>query len=183
MKLLTSRLFLFAAILTVSFLTVTASAQTGLNKLALEKKVKHEILMLPYYDVFDFVQFKVSDNGTVTLSGYTNEYNTLKGAANRVKRLPGVTNVVNNIEILPLSNFDDRIREQAYYALARTGRLGAYLQDPNPSMRIIVRNGHITLAGSVRNSSEANMAYIAARGVSGAFSVTNALISEKDRIQ
>lgn len=174
---------IFAAILTVSFLTVSASAQTGFNKLALEKKVKHEILMLPYYDVFDFVQFKVSDNGMVTLSGYANEYNTLKGAERRVKNLPGVTNVVNNIEILPLSNFDDELRQRAFYTLARTGRLGAYLQEPNPSMRIIVKGGHITLAGSVRTSSDIDLAYVTARGVSGAFSVTNALVAEKDRVK
>jgi hypothetical protein len=183
MKYITSKLLIFAAILTVSLAAVSANAQTGFDKLALEKKVRHEILMLPYYDVFDLVQFKVSDSGTVTLYGQVNEYNTLKGAENRVKRLPGVKNVVNNIEILPLSNFDDELRQRTFYALARNGSLAMYLQGPNPDMRIIVRNGNITLAGTVRNKTDVNTAYITARGVTGSFSVTNNLVSEKDRIQ
>jgi len=183
MKFITTRLLIFAAILTVSLGAVSAFAQTGFDKMSLEKKVKHEILMLPYYDVFDFVQFKVSDSGTVTLYGQVNEYNTLKGAANRVKKLAGVTNVINNIEILPLSNYDDELRQRTYYALARHGNLAMFLQSPNPPMRIIVKNGNITLAGTVRTSTDVNTAYVAARGVTGAFSVTNNLIADKDRVK
>jgi osmotically-inducible protein OsmY len=182
MKFITAKLLVFTAILTVSSFAIPASAQTGFDKLALEKKVRHEILMLPYYDVFDFVKFSVS-GGTVTLSGQVNEYSTRNGAINRIKRLAGVSNVVDNIEVLPLSNFDDRLRQNTFYAIASKGSLGGYLQGSNPDMHIIVRNGNVTLEGFVRNSSDANLAYIAARGVSGSFSVTNNLISEKDRIQ
>jgi hyperosmotically inducible protein len=184
MKKITSKLLIFTAILTVSLLSISASAQkSGFDQMALEKKVKHEILMLPYYDVFDFVQFNVSSSGTVTLSGSVNEYSTRKDAEYKIKKLAGVSNVVNNIEVLPLSNFDNELRQRTFYALARQGGLAGYLQGPNPAMHIIVSRGRITLAGSVRNSSDANLAYVAARGVSGAFEVTNALVSEKDRNQ
>jgi hypothetical protein len=183
MKKITSKLLIFTAILTVSLLTVSASAQNGFDQMALEKKVKHEILMLPYYDVFDFVQFNVSSSGTVTLSGAVNEYSTKKDAAYKVGKIAGVKNVVNNIQVLSLSNFDAELRQRAFYTLARQGGLTGYLQGPNPAMHIIVDHGHITLAGTVRNRSDANLAYIAARGVSGAFSVTNDLIAEKDRSQ
>ena len=182
MKYITSKLFILAAILTVSFFAVSANAQRGFDQRGLEKQVRHQILMLPYYDVFDYVSFNVSSNGTVTLYGQVNEYSTKNGAANRVKRIAGVRNVVNNIEILPLSPSDDRIRRATVRAIASKGGLGGYFQGTNPDMHIIVKRGHITLEGVVRNQSDANLAYIAARGVSGAFSVTNKLISERDRI-
>jgi len=184
MRYISSKLFILTAILTVSLLSISVSAQRStFDQLALEKKVKHEILMLPYYDVFDFVKFNVSSSGTVTLSGQVNEHSTRKDAEYRVKKLAGVTNVVNNIEVLPLSNFDEELRRKTFLTLARQGGLAGYLQGPNPDMHIIVNRGRIILEGTVRNSSDVNLAYIAARGVSGAFSVTNNLVSEKDRIQ
>lgn len=175
---------LFIAVAILAFLFVSASAQTtdGLAQLALEKKVKSQILKLPYYDVFDFISFKIV-NGTVTLSGYTNDAMTRSSAAKTVARVGGVTNVVNNIELLPLSRFDDAIRVRAYNALANTGNLGAFLYETNPDMRIIVKNGHVTLAGSVYRQSDAQLAYIVARGVPGVFSVTNNLVAEKDRVK
>ena len=182
MKYIASKLLILTAILTVSLLSLSVSAQSAFDQRSLEKKVRHEILMLPYYDVFDFVKFNVS-GGTVTLSGQVNEHSTRKDAERRVQKIAGITNVVNNIEVLPLSNFDNELRQKAFYAIARTGSLGGYLQGVNPAMHIIVNRGRITLAGTVRNSGDVNMAYMAARGVSGAFSVTNELISEKDRDQ
>jgi hyperosmotically inducible protein len=182
MKYITSKLLIFTAILAVSLLSLPVNAQSAFDQRALEKKVRHEILMLPYYDVFDFVQFNVS-GGTVTLSGQVNEGTTRKDAAKRIQKLPGVTSVVNNIEVLPLSNFDNELRQKTYLAIARTGALGGYLQGVNPEMHIIVNRGRITLAGTVRTSGDANMAYMAANGVTGAFSVTNELSTEKDRNQ
>lgn len=183
MKNITSKLFILIAILTVSFSTAFSQARSGLDQRQVETKIRKEINKLPYYDVFDLIQFQLSSDGTVTLTGLVNEGSTRSGAVNRVKRIAGVTNVVNNIELSSLSRFDDQLRRQTYYALARTGRLGAYLQGVNPSMRILVDNGHITLGGFVGTRQDANMAYIAARSVSGAFTVTNKLIADKDRIQ
>jgi hyperosmotically inducible protein len=182
MKNITSKLLIFIAILTVSFSAVYAQ-KGGLDNMQLEKKIRKEILMLPYYDVFDFVKFNLSNDGTVTLSGQVNEYSTQKGAVSSVKRLAGVSKVVNNIEVLPLSNFDDQLRQRVYYSIASKGALGGYLQETNPDMHIIVRNGNVTLEGFVRNSSDANLAKLAANSVSGVFSVTNNLISEKNRLQ
>src|SRR5450755_4098655 len=75
--------------------------------------VRHELVMLPYYSVFDDFQFTV-DNGTVTLGGEVTRPVLKSDAENAVKRIAGVTNVVNNIKVLPLSSFDNRIRVAAY---------------------------------------------------------------------
>jgi osmotically-inducible protein OsmY len=99
-----------------------------------------------------------------------------------VKGIRGVTDVVNNIEVLPLSSFDDRIR----YQVARTltsggGSLYRYLQGSNPSIKIIVKNGNVTLEGYVANRGDSNLANILTNGVSGVFSVRNNLIVEGSR--
>lgn len=183
MKNVASKLFILIALLTVSFTAVDAQKRGVFQGVELENKIRKEINMLPYYDVFDLISFQVSSNGTVTLDGLVNNGSTRSGAVNRVKRLPGVTKVVNNIELSSLSRGDDVIRRQTYYALARTGRLGAYLQGASPSMRILVDNGRVTLGGYVSNRSDANLAYITARTVPGTFGVTNKLIAERERVQ
>src|ERR1022692_2503688 len=127
--------------------------------------VRHELVMLPYYSVFDDFQFTV-DNGTVTLAGDVTRPVLKSDAENVVKRIAGVTNVVNNIKVLPLSSFDNRIRVATYRSV-----MGA-----NPSIHIIVDNGHVTLKGVVANQGDKNLAYIRANGVPGVFSVTNDLL-------
>ena len=99
-----------------------------------------------------------------------------------MKRIDGVSNVVNNIEILPPSRFDNRIRNQTVRNFLRTGGIYRYLQGVNPSMRIIVDNGHITLEGYVRTKGDSRLSNILARSVPGTFSVTNNLIATKDKI-
>lgn len=181
MKNITSKLFILIALLTVSFSAVDAQSKTGFGaQRQLETKIRKEINTLPFYDVFDLIQYQVGNDGTVTLSGLVNEGSTRSGAVNRVKRLDGVKRVVNNIELSSLSRSDEVIRRQAYYKLANTGRLGAYLQGANPSMRILVNNGRITLGGYVNNRSEVNMAYVIANTVPGTFGVTNNLVAERD---
>jgi hyperosmotically inducible protein len=137
--------------------------------------VRHELLMLPYYSVFDDLQFTV-DNGAVTLAGDVTRPVLKSDAANVVKRIPGVTSVVNNIKVLPLSGFDNRIRIATYRAVFGSGGLYRYAMGANPSVRIIVDNGHVTLKGVVANQGDKNLAYIRANGVSGVFSVTNELL-------
>jgi hypothetical protein len=183
MKYFTTKLIAIAAILMVSISAASAQVKSGFDRMALEKKIRKEINMMPYYDVFDLIEFRLSDSGEVTLSGLVNEGTTRKGAANRIKRLPGVTNVVNNVELSSLSNFDAQIRRQTLYALASAGRLGSYLQGGNPSMRILVDDGKITLAGYVSTKQDADLAYITARGVQGAFAVTNNLIADKEMVR
>jgi len=140
------------------------------------KHVRHELLMLPYYGIFDDLAFNV-EGSTVTLMGAVVRP-TLKDDAGRVvKRVAGVTNVVNNIEVLPVSPNDDRIRRDAYRAIYGDPQISTrYGFRALPSIHIIVKNGHITLEGVVANQADKNLIGIRANGIPGAFSVTNNLI-------
>jgi hyperosmotically inducible protein len=142
------------------------------------KQVRHELVTLPYFGVFDNLAYKV-EGDTVTLYGQVVRPSTRKDAERRVAKIKGVERVVNQIEVLPLSRFDDDVRINTYRMLARTGGLYRYLMGVNPSIRIIVNRGQLTLEGVVANEGDKNLAYVAARGVSGAFSVTNNLRTER----
>jgi len=145
----------------------------------LAKKVRHELVTLPYYGVFDNLAYNINGS-TVTLYGEVVRPTTRSGAENRVKRLAGVTRVVNNIRVLPLSRHDDDIRAATYRSLARTGGLYRYLQGANPSIHIVVDRGQVKLEGVVANKADRNLANIAARTVPGAFGVTNNLRVESE---
>jgi hyperosmotically inducible protein len=156
-------------------LTVPMFGRTIDPKSDLAGAVRHELVMLPYYSVFDDLQFTV-DNGTVTLAGDVTRPVLKSDAANVVKRIPGVTNVVNNIKVLPLSPFDNRIRVATYRSVFGYASLYRYAMGANPSIHIIVENGHVTLKGVVDNQGDKNLAYIRVNGVQGVFSVTNELL-------
>jgi hyperosmotically inducible periplasmic protein len=140
----------------------------------LGKEVRKRLVRLPYYGVFDNLAYSI-DGSKVTLHGQVVRPSTRADAARSVSRIPGVTQVVNEIRVLPPSGFDDRLRLSTYRALQRTGGLYRYFLGGNPSLHIIVDRGHVTLTGVVGNKMDAQLAYMAARGVSGAFSVTNEL--------
>ena len=142
------------------------------------KKVRHELVTLPYYGVFDNLAYKVEGN-TVTLYGQVVEATTRSDAARRVAKIDGVERVINNIEVLPLSSFDNEIRVRAYRTIFRTGGLYRYAMGANPSIHIVVRNGNVTLEGVVANDADRQLAYMAASGVPGVFSVTNNLRAER----
>lgn len=146
--------------------------RTGAEELT--RKIRRELVTLPYYGVFDNLAFRV-DGNTVTLLGQVVRPTTRSDAARRVARLDGVSTVVNRIEVLPLSSFDDSIRRSTYRAIYRQGSLYRYMLGANPSIRIIVNRGHITLEGVVSSPMDSQLAYMAARGVSGVFSVRNNL--------
>jgi osmotically-inducible protein OsmY len=129
---------------------------------------------LPYYGVFDNLAYSIN-GGNVTLYGAVVRQSTRSDAEGRVKRIPGVTRVVNNIKVLPLSRFDDNIRVATYRSIARMGGLYRYLQGTNPSLHIVVDRGHVTLEGVVSGSNDRNLAYMAANRVPGVFSVRNNL--------
>ena len=136
--------------------------------------VRHELVMLPYYSIFDNLGYQV-EGDTVTLYGEVTRP-TLKSDAERVvKHIEGVNRVVNKIEVLPLSPFDNRIRMAEYRAIFGFGPLYRYAMGANPSIHIIVDNGHVTLEGVVSNQGDKNIAGIRANGVAGVFSVTNNL--------
>lgn len=161
-------------LLAVAPAVVMAQGVRGASNPQLERRVRHELVTLPYYGVFDNLAYEVN-GGTVTLYGEVVRSSTRSDAAGRVKRLAGVTRVVNNIKVLPLSSFDDRIRRATYRSIAGMGGLYRYLQGTNPSLHIVVDNGHVTLEGVVSGSGDRNLAYMAANRVSGVFSVKNNL--------
>lgn len=168
-----------AAVFAVLLLTITAPlvvrAETPvLTNSQISKEVRHRLRMLPYYGVFDNLAYNVNGS-TVTLYGQVVRPSTRSDAARSVSKIAGVTHVVNNIEVLPLSSFDDRVRFQTYRAIANTGGLQRYLMGTNPSIHIVVNRGHVTLTGVVSNRADRQLAYFAASRVFGSFSVTNDL--------
>jgi hyperosmotically inducible protein len=144
------------------------------NSKTLVQQVRHELVTLPYYGVFDNLAYKV-EGGTVTLYGQVVNPTTRSDAAHRVAKLPGVQKVVNDIEVLPLSSFDNGIRIRTYRTIARWGGLNRYLTGANPSIHIIVDNGRVTLEGVVDNKADSDAANVVANSVPGVFSVTNHL--------
>jgi hyperosmotically inducible protein len=149
------------------------------DDLAMMNEIRKKLVTLPYYGVFDNLGYTI-EGGTVTLYGQVVRPSTRKDAERRVARIEGVENVINNIEVLPLSTFDDRIRVRTLRAISRFGGLFRYFQGANPSLHIIVNRGHVALEGVVSSRGDSRLAYIAARGVPGVFSVTNNLRVERD---
>ena len=164
---------IFATLL-LMVVPAVALAQDGATNPQLSRRVRRELVTLPYYGVFDNLAYSIN-GGTVTLFGEVVRPSTRSDAEGRVKRLPGVTRVVNNIKVLPLSRFDDDIRVATYRSIARTGGLYRYLQGVNPSLHIVVDRGHVTLEGVVSRSGDKTLAYMAASRVPGVFSVRNNL--------
>ena len=158
----------------VSALFVTGSSAQDRSTASIEQQVYKKIVNLPRYSVFDFINFQVRGD-TVVLSGKVYSLGTRSDAASEVKEVPGVARVVNHIDQLPASPFDDRIRVSLLRQFDRGG-LGRYLSEMRPDMRIIVENGHVTLEGFVSNKSDRDRANIYANTVNGVFDVQNNLI-------
>lgn len=173
----------FALALTASaaFAVPTVSGEQGAGFGRMEKKIRKELVTLPWYGVFDNLAFEV-DGSTVTLHGQVVQPSTRKDAERRVKRIAGVERVVNNIEVLPLSSFDDSIRARTYRALfGYNSPLFRYGRGVNPSIHIVVNRGNVSLEGVVSTEGDSRFAYALANGVSGVFSVTNNLRVENVR--
>jgi hyperosmotically inducible protein len=140
----------------------------------LARQVRKELVTLPWYGIFDHFEFEVN-GGKVILSGEVTRP-TLKTAAERVVAgLEGVSEVVNRIEVLPVSNHDDRVRLAVFRAVYGNSVLNRYALQRVGAIHIIVKNGNVTLKGVVAQEMEKNVAFIAANSVPGAFSVTNEL--------
>lgn len=170
---------LFAA--TVAFLPVSlpaVAAATSPQETAetqnLVREVRHQLVLLPYYSVFDNLAFKI-DGSKVTLIGQVVRPTLKSDAEGVVKRIEGVSAIQNDIEVLPLSPNDDRIRRTLYRSIYSYPALSRYGYQAVPSIHIIVKNGNVTLEGVVDNQADKNAAGIRANTVSGVFSVTNNL--------
>jgi hyperosmotically inducible periplasmic protein len=155
-----------------------AAAPSAAATARITKEVRHELLMLPYFTVFDNLSYKV-DGYNVTLIGQVTRPTLKSDAENVVKRIEGVEHVDNQIEVLPLSPNDDRIRRAVYRAIYGYPALQKYALGVQQPIRIIVRNGNVTLEGVVDNDADKNIANIRANGVSGVFSVKNNLLVVK----
>lgn len=143
-------------------------------ELRIEKEVRHQLLMLPYFGVFDNLAFKV--NGyNVTLLGQVTQPTLRDDAARAVKRIEGVEKVDNQIEVLPTSFNDDRLRRDLFRAIYGYGPLQRYSLPPQKPIKIIVKNGHVSLEGVVDSQMDKNLANIQANSVPGVFSVQNNL--------
>jgi hyperosmotically inducible protein len=140
----------------------------------IQKEVRHELLMLPWFGVFDNISYKV-DGYNVTLYGQVVRPSLKSDAENAVKHIEGVERVDNKIEVLPPSPMDDRLRIQLFHAIYGYEPLQKYALGVQKPIRIIVNNGHVTLEGVVDNEADKNAAGIRANGVPGIFSVTNNL--------
>jgi len=140
----------------------------------IQREVRHELVMLPYLDVFDNLAYKV-DGYNVTLFGQVTRPTMKSDAENVVKKIEGVEKVDNQIEVLPPSPMDDRLRLRLYRAIYGYPPLQKYALGVIKPIRIIVKGGHATLEGVVDNAADKNVAGLRANGVSGVFSVTNNL--------
>jgi hyperosmotically inducible protein len=171
---------ILTATLMVSATAFAADNNTAPAPADVAKKVRYELVTLPFYGVFDNLWFELAD-GTVTLHGHVTRP-TLRTSAERVaQRVPGVAGVINKIEVLPLSSFDDSIRLRALRAVYGQSALNKYAIGANPPIRIIVKNGELTLEGVVLNDGDRDIANIQANGVFGVFKVNNNLRVENPR--
>ena len=153
------------------------SAAQAVAVSAMVQQIQHELTSLADYGVFDALAFRVND-GVVTLVGQVTEPVVREDAERAVRRIAGVRSVVNQIEALPLSRVDDQIRRNVYYAVYAYGPLARYDLGSQPAIRIIVKNGNVTLVGSVANAMDRDLVYRRASAVPGVFSVTNRLLIE-----
>jgi hyperosmotically inducible protein len=160
---------------------VNAGANSGTRAQdRVTREVRHELVMLPYYGVFDNLSYRV-DGGTVTLMGQVTRPTLKSDAGNVVKGVEGVERVENQIQVLPLSSMDDGLRVAEYRAIYGHPGLDRYAMQSVPPIHIIVDNGKVTLEGVVANQGDKDQAGIRANTVSGVFSVTNNLRVEGDK--
>lgn len=144
------------------------------------REVRHELLMLPYFGVFDNIAYKV-DGFNVILLGQVVRPSLKSDAENTVKHIEGVEHVDNQIEVLPLSSMDDGLRIRLFHEIYGFPSLEKYSMGVQKPIRIIVKNGHVSLEGVVDNDADKNTAGIRANSVSGTFSVDNNLRVESPR--
>jgi hyperosmotically inducible periplasmic protein len=174
-----SDVMVLAALVVSSGISARAQREVPAQATArISKEVRHEILMLPYFGVFDNIYGTVSGYD-VTLIGQVTNPTLRKDAENAVKHVEGVEKVMNQIEVLPPSPMDDGLRLRLYRAIYGFPSMEKYAMPVVKPIRIIVKNGHVTLEGVVDSESDKNVAGIRANSVSGIFSVNNNLTVAK----
>ena len=175
------QLLMRVPVLIVAAATLTAAANQAGSSRGTERivrEVRHELVMLPFYGVFDNLGYRV-DGYIVTLMGQVTRPTLKSDAENVVKKIEGVEHVKNEIEVLPLSPNDNRIRRAVFRAIYSDPAMDRYAIQAVPPIHIIVKNGNVALEGVVATESDKNIAGIRANTVSGVFSVANNLRVEK----
>ena len=167
-----------ALLVALSTILLVAQPASSNGQQRIIKEVRHELVMLPYYGVFDNLSYRV-DGSKVTLLGQVTRPTLKSDAENVVKKIEGVESVDNQIEVLPVSQSDERARLATYRAIFSKAPLQRYQMGAVPPIHIIVKNGNVTLEGIVDNEGDKNIAGLAAKGVPGTFGVTNNLRVEK----
>ena len=171
-----------ALVLTATLAVVGQAKEEAFGRQRVMEKIRKELVTLPFYGVFDNLAYSF-DGGTATLYGQVVRPTTRSDAERRVRKIAGVERVVNQIEVLPLSSFDDSIRARAYRQIFGTAGLYRYAMGANPSVHIVVNRGHLTLEGVVGSEGDRRLARMAALQVPGVFSVTNNLrVGDSDRM-
>jgi hyperosmotically inducible protein len=148
------------------------------TRMALADEVRHQLVTLPYYGIFDWFEGNVQADGTVVLRGEVARPTLKSDAEARVKKLEGVRRVDNQIQVLPVSPMDDEIRLAMYRALASNSSLSKYFLQAVPPIHIIVKEGRVTLKGTVLNAMDSQIAYTVANQVPNVFEVKNELMIE-----
>jgi len=174
------RSLIFLLVLFVAITAIPATAKTPPVPRTQAAEIRHQILMSPYYGVFDWIEAEVRPGRRVVLHGQVREPYAKSDAESRIRKVEGVAVVVNEIEVLPVSQIDDNIRVAMYRAIFRyNGPLFRYANSVNPSIHIIVNNGRVTLKGIVGDRMDRQLAFIAARNVPGVFEVRNELTIDR----
>ncbi|HTA23407.1 MAG TPA: BON domain-containing protein [Terriglobales bacterium] len=170
----------FLLIVAIASLSVSAQEREVSPKAVerIQKEVRHELVMLPYLDVFDNLAYKV-DGYKVALFGQVTNPTVKSDAEKAVKKIEGVESVDNQIEVLPVSPMDDGLRRRLFRAIYGYPQMQKYALPTIKPIRIIVKNGHVALEGVVDSEADKNVANIRANGVPGVFSVTNNLVVVK----
>lgn len=172
------RNWVLATIMLFAFATLGAAQDrdqpSARSQERITKEVRHELLMLPYFGVYDNIAYKV-EGSTVTLIGQVIRPVTKSDAENSVKHIEGVEKVDNQIEVLPPSPMDDGLRRRLFRAIYGYPALEKYALGVQKPIRIIVKNGRVTLEGVVDNDNDKNIANLRANGIPGIFQVTNNL--------
>ena len=170
---------LFTLVIGIAAVSGTATrAQEPKAQQNMIKEVRHQLVLLPYYSVFDNLSFRL-DGSKVVLLGQVVRPTLKSDAEAAVKSIEGVSSVQNDIEVLPNSPMDDQIRRATYRAIYSEPGLSRYALSAVPSIHIIVKNGNVTLEGVADNETDKNLAGLRANGVPNVFSVTNNLVVSK----
>jgi hyperosmotically inducible protein len=157
-------------------MAIPVTAKKSVAPRTMQEEIRHQIVMSPYYGVFDWIDADIQPDKSVTLSGEVREPYGKSDIEYRIQHVEGVSKVDNRIEVLPLSPSDDQIRFATYWAIFRyDSPLFRYANELNPSIHIIVNNSRITLKGVVASDMDRQLAYFAARNIAGVFEVRNEL--------